>query len=232
MEFQVSVFFTAVFSFFIFYIPVLLSDMGWAVFLLSGAVSVAVIAIFLWILAKTAGDKFSESRRTIILSTGVIYIILNIFYFTNIIPPIPLALKDADVYHFVARAEDGGYFARHEKRNWREWLPWNDKIFHIASGESVYFYSAIFAPTDLKAPVFHKWQYFDETRAEWVSSDILGFSIIGGRDGGYRGYSIKSNVFPGRWRVDIVTDRGQILGRESFMIKETKDIIEMEEDVL
>ena len=44
-------------------------------------------------------------------------------------------------------------------------------------------------------------------------------SIFGGRDGGYHTYSIKGNIIPGLWRVDIETERGQIIGREEFKIE-------------
>ncbi|OPX31632.1 hypothetical protein B1H10_08545 [candidate division KSB1 bacterium 4484_188] len=49
----------------------------------------------------------------------------------------------------------------------------------------------------------------------------MGYQISGGRKGGYRGYTYKTHVTPGKWRVEIVTEDERILGRIGFEIKET-----------
>ena len=36
---------------------------------------------------------------------------------------------------------------------------------------------------------------------------------VGGRDGGYRGYTTKSTPAAGRWRVNIETSDGLLIGR-------------------
>lgn len=77
----------------------------------------------------------------------------------------------------------------------------------------MYIYSAVFAPTDLNTQIFHRWQYFDEIKKKWIIQNDIPFPITGGRDEGYRGYSFKDGIFPGEWRVDVVTARGQIVGR-------------------
>jgi len=45
------------------------------------------------------------------------------------------------------------------------------------------------------------------------------FPINGGRDGGYRGYTIKHNPEPGDWRVDINTSEGHLIGRITFKVE-------------
>ena len=79
------------------------------------------------------------------------------------------------------------------------------------------------APTSLETTILNKWQFFDEIKREWVQTDLLQFRIEGGRDGGFRGYTIKRNIFPGKWRVDVVTKRDQLLGRETFTIIDSID---------
>ena len=78
--------------------------------------------------------------------------------------------------------------------------------------------SAVFAPAKLTESIFHEWAYFDETRRRWTPTDRLPFTVIGGRDLGYRGYSLKKNIFPGTWRVDVTTSRGQLIGRIIFNV--------------
>jgi len=87
---------------------------------------------------------------------------------------------------------------------------------HIKKGEPVYVYSAVFAPTDLNTKIFHSWEYYDKVLDRWVKTDKIGFAIFGGRDGGYRGYSLKTSLVEGRWRVRVATERDQTLGRIEF----------------
>ena len=70
----------------------------------------------------------------------------------------------------------------------------------------------------MSVKVVHDWQYYDEGKEEWISSTKIPFSITGGRGNGYRVYSKKDNVFPGKWRVDVETERGQVIGRIRFDI--------------
>ncbi|MHB1117932.1 MAG: DUF2914 domain-containing protein [Minisyncoccota bacterium] len=149
------------------------------------------------------------------------FVLINVLYFANIIPPIPLVLKEAGVYHLVGRTAEGTYVARTEPRKWNDFLAWYRPTVHHVPGEPVYFYSAVFAPTRLEVAILHEWQYFDSKKDEWVTTDLLRFRVIGGRDGGYRGYSVKENLFAGRWRVNVITKRGQPLGRTSFMVIDT-----------
>ena len=53
-------------------------------------------------------------------------------------------------------------------------------------------------------------------KKEWISASRISFPIRGGREEGYRGFSQKSNVFPGSWRVYVETKDGQIIGRIRF----------------
>ena len=98
-------------------------------------------------------------------------------------------------------------------------------VYHLSYGEPVYFYSAVFSPTNLDTDIMHRWFYYDTIQDEWVLSSEIRYTIYGGSDGGYRGYSFKEHVFVGRWRIDVVTPQGQRLGRYSFQIAETQDPI-------
>ena len=146
---------------------------------------------------------------------------MNVLYFTNIIPPVPLSMKDGGVYHLVERMEDGTYSLETEPRKWYEFFK-RERLHHVA-GEPVYVFSSIFAPTDINTNIFHRWQYFDTQKNKWITASMIQFPIIGGRDSGYRGYSLKRAVFPGKWRVDVITERKQVVGRISFDIVDTKE---------
>lgn len=216
LHFQAGIFFVALFSYAVFAVPVVVGKMGAAVFLLSGAISVACMALLLYLLFLASPARVREQQYVLARSVGVIFLVMNTLYFLNIIPPIPLALKEAGVYNRVERVA-GDYILEREERPWYAFLLPN--TLKVPSGKPAYFYSAVFAPTRLNTEIVHHWQYFDDTTGEWVTALRVNLSIIGGRDGGYRTYSIKRNIAPGEWRVTVETPRGQVIGREKFRIE-------------
>lgn len=215
LTFNISIYFLALFSFTMFYMPILTKNIGIGSFIISGFASLALIAIFVSLLYKAIPRRILEAKHALIWSIASIYIGVNFLYAANIIPPIPLALKESGVYHSVSRS-GSTYTVRGEDKKWYESL--THETIHITEWEPVYVFTSVFAPTDLKTPVNHHWQYKDES-GNWVTSDKLTYPIIGGRDGGYRGYSFKHAVFPGEWRVDIETESGQVIGRVRFNIE-------------
>jgi len=218
LAFHIGVYFVALFSFSIYFLPVLIKQMGALVFLSSGGISLVLISLFVLIIAHLAPERYKEAGKLSSLVVLGLYISINILYFTNIIPPIPLSLKMADVFHNVERQIDGNYLVLGENNNiWREKFSLSQKI-HLILGQPVYVFSSIFAPTNLSVELVHNWQYFDDVSEKWVSSSKISFPIKGGRNEGYRGFSKKENVFEGKWRVDIETERGQVIGRVRFDI--------------
>jgi hypothetical protein len=77
----------------------------------------------------------------------------------------------------------------------------------------------VFAPIQLKTNVVHIWRRYDETTRMWRTESTVKFPIVGGREGGYRAYSIKSRPASGRWRVDIETAEGLLIGRIPFSVR-------------
>jgi len=232
LTFQVSVYFVAIFSFAIFFAPVLLKTMGAAVFILSGVVSLLFISLFFRILFRVSSKQYEENRASLRKAVFSIFVLVNILYFSNLIPPIPLALKDTGVYYSIEKVGEG-YRALGEEREWYESLPFIAvETIHLEPGASLYVFSSIFAPTDLDTRVIHEWQYFDDAIEEWVSATKITFPIKGGRGEGYRGFSRKENLFPGKWRVDVKTERGQIIGRIRFNVATPSFKVEFEEKIL
>ena len=219
LTFQVAVYYIAIFSFSILITPVLLKKINAGVFLLSGLLSIIFLYFFTRILFIVVSKRYESSRVDINRLVAVIFLVVNILYFTNLIPPIPLAMKNSGAYHSVAKVGDN-YVVVSERGRWYESLPFIfPKVLHFRAGESVYAFSAIFAPTDLSTGIIHDWQYFDTVTDKWVSTTKVAFDIHGGRGEGYRIFSKKDNVFSGKWRVDVKTKSGQIIGRIRFNVE-------------
>ena len=207
--FQMRIFFISVFSYAIFAVPLMVGRIGVGAFLLSSTISIVVIRLF----TRGLGKLMPKS-------VWIIFIIFIIFYFTNIIPPIPLALKESGIYHHIERI-NGGYRVQFEKPPWYRFFDDTSAVFHLTPGSVVYAYSAVFAPAKLHTDIAHRWSYFDEKKDEWMAETTIQFPIAGGREEGYRGYSVKEHVKPGTWRVEVQTPRGQILGRMTFQVVES-----------
>jgi len=217
LNFQIVILFIVVFFLMIFSVPIVLGKMGDGVFLLSGAVSLVAIGAFVHFLYLFLPKEARVKKKTLLASIGGVFFAINFFYFTNLIPPVPISLKDAGVYHYMERTASGKYFFQGEQKKWYDIFDWYDNV-HVVQGESLYFYSAVFAPTKLNTNIRHTWQYYDAGLRKWVVSANILFPIYGGSDNGYRGFSEKTNIFPGKWRVDVTDERGRVLGRERFEI--------------
>ena len=217
LAFQLSFFYLALFSYAIFLLPIFLHRIGASIFVLSGLVSLAGIYLFILILKRLTREKFRQNRILVIRSITGIFIVFNILYFTNLIPPIPLSLKEAGVYHLVERDGSGSYVVAGERKGFLSYFHFRETV-HLVSGDILYAYSAIFSPASLDTRIIHEWQYRDEETGEWRTATRIPLVLSGGRAEGYRTYSVKSNLAAGDWRVNVETPRGQLMGRINFRI--------------
>jgi len=199
--------------------PVLFRSISTATFLVSVLVAFFVFALFrrtLWLVARAA---FSASKKNINRGAFSVLVVVVLLYFTNIIPPIPLTLSTIDFYYSVARSGDS-YIARDEMRSFVDrFLSFTPRTLVLSSGAPAYVFTAISAPAKLDTTIVHRWQYFNENTHSWVTKNSVEFPIVGGRQGGYRAFSLSESPAAGRWRVSVETTSGKILGR-SYMTVE------------
>ncbi len=216
---QIATWYVALFSFTIIYAPVISKILGPQTFLAGGITSLGIAALVFFIARAVIPDVIRESRTRIIRNILAAFVIINVLYFSNAIPPLPLALKDAGVFHSVARKGDV-YQVTFEPSLWYEQYIYRyQRVFNHAPGEAAYVYTAVFAPTGISTTLIHEWQRYDEGLNEWVTEETVGFAISGGRDEGYRGYSLKRDVTPGEWRVNVRTVYKQLIGRVEFEVR-------------
>jgi len=221
LTFQLSIFFIAAFSYFIFSVPVVIGSIGVHIFFASGILAIAIVALLVKIIKKIFPSRIQESRAAIVSSIAAIYLIFNVAYFSNVIPPIPLSLKHIGIYHDLV-INDGAYSLSYEKAEWFEFKKIS-RNFNRFDNEPVYIYSAVFAPDNIRTNIFHKWLKFDDASNKWIATDRIQLRVAGGRAEGYRGYSYKTNMEEGRWRVDVETPRGQLIGRITFNVSNSKE---------
>lgn len=211
---QIAVFYFVLLATFATALPFLVGSISPTVFVVAGVVSLVLMAGYLRFLFFLRPD-LKRMRPSPIVSIGLIFLAMNAAYFLNIIPPIPLSLTESGVYYSVER-RGSEYVLEAPDQSWLESvLP--GQTIELESGQRVYVFASIFAPVDLNTTVIHHWQKL--TDDGWVSVNRLSYSIVGGRRDGYRGYSYITNHSEGKWRVDVETLRGQVIGRISFTIE-------------
>lgn len=222
LSFQMPLYFTVLFAFLAFFLPVVFRAIGPWMFVASGLTALALITLLYLLIQYLVPEVARPQRPRVIRAIAIIYIVFNILYFSNAIPPLPLALKESGVYHKVTRIGTEYQLAA-EPQAWYQPFLFKNTEFHYVKGESAWVYSAVFAPTGLSTTLIHEWQRYDAAQKAWITTDTLRFAINGGRDGGYRGYSIKSGITPGKWRVNVRTQYGQIIGRITFTAVEVAE---------
>lgn len=217
LSFQISLFFLSIYSFAIFLVPVITHKIGAQIFLFSGFISLVFITLFATVLFYFIKDKNNLSKKTIFLLISGIFIVVNFLYFTNLIPPIPLSLKDGGIYHSIQKNIDGNYNITYEDYGWKGYFKLYPDFNEVPSS-AVYAYSAIFSPKNLNLTVIHEWQHYDEIQNTWTTGSVINLPVVGGRDGGFRTYSMRSNLPSGKWRVNIKTEDGLIVGILRFNV--------------
>ena len=220
---QFGVYYFISYTFCSFMIPVFLKELSTRIFLMSGIVSLlSTFALLLFIYGKSPSTRKEIQLGKMIAIIFLIYGTLTLFYFLKLIPPVPLALDKGIVAHHVALRNNTYYVTYEAEDSHVFWRKHKLKFSH-AENEDVYIFSSIFAPTDLTKTIFHRWRWFNTQTDSWETVEDIGYAITGGRDGGFRGYTYKSNTKPGDWEVQVLTDDEQVLGVISFEIVEQEN---------
>ncbi|HYF29256.1 MAG TPA: DUF2914 domain-containing protein, partial [Candidatus Paceibacterota bacterium] len=226
--FQTVLFFFALYAYAIFALPIYIGSIGPLVFAGSTIAAIVLFGGFLYLLYRTGAARLSESIKPILASAAIIVVALVASYATGVVPPLPLALKEGGIYHGLTR-QGGDYVLKAEaERPWWNILP---QTVHVPPGGTIYAYGAVFAPIRFSTSVVHHWQRYDERSGKWVEEGHVAFPISGGRAEGYRGYSIKENPEPGKWRVSVETLQGQTIGRISFAVERASTLPPLHDEV-
>lgn len=142
-------------------------------------------------------------------------------YLVNAIPPVPLVKKNVSICRNLERV-DGDYTAEIEPPPaWAFWRT-SETLVRQRPGEKIFCFTSVFAPKGLHCTLYHRWRY-DDPRRGWVDASRIGFPIAGGRAEGFRGYTDKRNLTPGKWEVRLETETGRVLGEIRFRCEVSAD---------
>src|SRR3989344_5547902 len=206
-------------------VPVYIThSVGIGTMLLSGFISLVFFGVFLAVLffAVFRGTDTNKLKEVLLIIAGI-FLAFNVLYFLNVIPPVPLAMRDLGVYHSVLKHSDSTYLAIYEPAHWYQFWRDTSDTYILNSSRSAFCFSSVFAPADLQAPIYHKWQYKNTVSGEWEVRSRISFPISGGRAEGYRGFSVKTALSAGEWRCEVETAGGSLIGRMSFTVVESSN---------
>ncbi len=218
--FQISLYFFALFAFTNLAIAYFLNQIGSLYFITSGAISLLIIGIVVSFLYLKV-PKIRALKKALTFAIGTIFFSMHFLYFAGFIPPVPLSLKSIGVYHHIERASQESYrVLGSDKSFW-------DKMFlptfeTYPENRSAYVFSSIYALKGMDLKILHEWRYLNESTNKWETFLETSYPMTGGRDEGYRGYSYILNIPPGKWRVNVKSDNGRIIGRTSFQVIEAE----------
>jgi MFS family permease len=171
-----------------------------------------------WLYRKTPNHLGS------IWPVSVIAGLLMLAYASDMIPPVPLVKRDIAMAYAIEKGQsvngNAKYQLTQQKSPWRVfWRKTSDDL-EVVAGQRIYCFSSIFAPAGLTTKLYHDWQL--HTKNGWVTQSRAGFGLNGGRNNGYRGYTYKSNVAAGDWRVRVATETDKTIAVYYFHVEKTR----------
>jgi hypothetical protein len=209
--------YTGIVFFLIFNTPLYYMEVSDQVFVRSIIFSALVCYLYAAILALFLYNQ--RLAYKIYTAAFVVPVVIGALYFVNVIPAVPLALRDAGVYTQVSRnSSTGEYSFGNTEKIAQTWLGFGTKEKVYIEGSSIAFYAAITAPAKVQSSISHTWQKFDNKSKKWIDKDKIEFPIVGGRKNGYRGYSVLTGVDSGLYRVLVEVGSRRFVGQKVFEV--------------
>ncbi len=142
-------------------------------------------------------------------------------FLVNAIPPVPLVKKNLAICRNLEKTE-GTYHGEIESPPFYAFWRISETVVRQRPGEKIFCFTSVFAPSGLACTLYHTWR-FDDPKQGWVETSRIGFPIHGGRKDGFRGFTYKRTLPPGRWQVRVETEGGRVLGTIGFRAESTTD---------
>ncbi len=217
---KLVLYFLCLTSFWLYIVPMLVGFIGILSFILALVISNGFIWMIYGLVGRIVEKKAvsHEVKRSIqkkMLGSGYgVLIVFILFYTLQIIPPVPLSLKYIGIFHSVEK-ENGAYVLKYTRPWWKFWER-GDQTFYTRPGDSIAAFVRVFAPRGFKDQLFVRWML--RTSQGWQKVDLIPINVSGGREDGFRGYTVKSNYQPGEYRVQVETTDGREVGRISLEV--------------
>ena len=138
---QFGLYFLVLSSFLTFFLPIVFKKIHVGLFVAAGLISLLIIAGLIKILHRWNAIGSKSDFRIIVASVLSIYVVFNLFYFLNWIPPVPLSLKYGVISNHVKRVDDHYLISIQKAPLSYFWLRYNPKFQYI-EGDTVFCFTA------------------------------------------------------------------------------------------
>jgi len=196
-----------------FQLPYLVHSVGTVWFLLSCALA---------FLPAWAVWKLSKRDRSSLIPPAFVTIGLVLCWFLDLIPPVPMVLKQTIICKGFERISGEYTCLEPEQSFMKTHFGLGDFEIYHAPGEVIYALSSVFGPNDLEAHLEHRWKWLDPS-GEWMERGRVPFTMRGGRISGWRLYSNKQSLEPGFWRLETALRDGAVIGSVEFKVPESPE---------
>ena len=183
---------------------------------------------FIWFLLSTVVSflicvgiqRLSHHKKRVLIAPAIISSLLIVAYIMNWVPPVPLVLKQQMVCQHFDRAN---YSCDVDNPTFLQMVGIKLPSVHRTDSSEVFFLSSVYAPAELQAELEYRWYYMDPTTGKYKLTDKVStgrMKIVGGRQSGYRSYTKKKNIPPGRYNVETAYKNGAVIGSQKFEVFE------------
>lgn len=214
-------------SYFIYLVPILWQHIGLFTFIFSIIVSGIFFTCIFYFLSKYEHLSKNNLLAEVVLPGIGVHILFFFLYVIGYLPPVPLSIEKIGVYHDLKKIE-GSYHLYYERPWWKFWQK-GAQSFVAGPNDKIHAFASVFAPNFFKEQVAMEWWLYG--RGGWTRTDSIPIQIAGGRDIGYRGYTVKSNFDEGDWQVRVVTSDGREIGRIYFNVAKNPAVLHHEYEV-
>lgn len=194
-----------------FAIPHLVHRIGFFWFFASTLISFGICAL-VWFI--------SHRKLTVLIAPGIICLLLTISYLVNLVPPVPLVMKQQMV---CTNFDKNTYTGEIDIPSYLQYIGVESHTIHKRNKKEIHFVSSVYAPTDLKALLEYRWYYADPITGKFQLEKIISSSkmvLTGGRESGYRSYVTRYNLPEGIYRVETAYSHGAVIGSMTFKVLE------------
>jgi hypothetical protein len=216
--FNLVSYYIGLFSYLVIGVPVLTGYMGPWIFVGCGVAALIYMYGLVKLLSWVIPRYLMLQMRYIVFSLCSAFAFLNLLYFTNVIPPIPLSLNEISIVQGVVKfSNPSSYELTYEPTPWWRLDLQLFPVIHPTAAHAIACFTNVYAPVLIKTEIVHVWEYKD-SNGDWQKQFQLKYPISGEARTGYRGYTETATFRDGVWRCTVETARGQIIGRQQFRV--------------
>lgn len=216
------------YAYLLYLVPLVRNTLGYTSLAISTALAASLAFLMIFVMSITAPKVFAKTKVVLISASTAILLGIPLLIYTGSIPPLPLLLREGTVLQHIVRVNATDYLAQQEPQAVyaRFGLPKLLPRYHVAHGEGLTFFTAIYAPADITTAVTHRWEQYDDATGKFIQRSLVPLSVSGGRENGYRTYSTVFPIAPGTWRVTAEIGPKQILGYRTFIVEEGTPVLD------